>query len=806
VRLLTLTSLTIGVLLLGAISAAGDTDKRIPIPGEIFYYQPAASVFGSEASWVNPAGLGTYKVAGFQLMAEYARGDYARSWGATIYHDRMTTAYRYIDNPDGANFEEYLAAAGYSFGPGMNAGLSYRFFNKGPDLYNNRHFWTIGLVKRDNGPFAFGAVFSNLNRGKINGERSVMEQRYSLAYRPLGNELTVAADMFLSTKNNLGDAEFVYHVQYKPAAGLHLNAFVDSDRNFQIGFRANLLKYFVGSKSTFDRNGHNGRTTAFFGATNQRQSSLIPESKRNLTLTVSGRSAENPPRPIFGTSRTPFVSLLSGIYRAAADPNIAEMTINLRNLVLGFGQAQELRQALDFFRAADKRIICHITSSNNIAYYIASAADTILVPPVSQLRLVGLRAELTFWAGTLDKLGVNIELLRVGDYKTAAETYTRTAATEENREQTNRLLDDLYEQFVDGIARGRGISADSVRLLIDEGPFTSQEALEAGLVDGLSYRDNVRADFGGSLPEISFREYRSDTLINDSWRSLPVLAVVVAEGDITSGSDFQNPLDRSAKVTLAPMSRALSRASQSSNVRGIVLRINSPGGYALAGEKIYHEVSKAAERKPLIVSMANVTASGGYYMAMPAARLFANPATITGSIGVYGGKADFSSLYEKVGVGKELYTRGKFAGMLTDTRPFTEEERARYSSHLEAFYDHFLDLVATNRSMSLDTVDNLSRGRVWTGREAMANGLIDDLGGIRQALDYLAEELNLEDYRVEIYPRKRPWFLWPGSSLLRSVASIFTGEKSVENILPPSLPAGGDESILARMPFDIVIE
>lgn len=799
-------ALLTGLLFTAAGIKAGETDKRIPLPSQVFYYQPAASVLGSEASWVNPAGLGTYKVAGFQLMADYERGDYARSWGATIYHDRLTTAYRYIDNPDGGNFEEFLGAAGFSFGPGVNLGLSYRHFNKGPGLYNNRHFWTIGVVKRDQGPFAIGAVFSNLNRGKIHGGRSAMEQRYSLAYRPMGNQLTLAADMFLSTANNLGDADFIYHVEYTPTPGLYLNGFVDSDRNLQIGFRTNLLKYFVGAKSRFDRNGHDGSTTAFVGATNQRQSSLIPERKKSMAMNVSGRSAENPPQPIFGSSRTPFVTLLSEIYRAAEDPAIGEMVLSLRNLALGFGQAQELRQALDYFRAADKRIICHISTPNNIAYFVATVADTILVPPVSQLRLVGLRAELTFWAGTLEKLGVNIELLRVGEYKTASETYTRTAATEENREQTNRLLDDLYVQFVDGIARGRGITADSVKKLIDAGPYTSLEALEAGLVDGFSYRDNVREDFAGSLPEISFRQYRADTLINESWQPDPVIAVVVAEGDISSGSDFDNPLDRSSKVTPGPMARALSRASRDPNVRGIVLRINSPGGYALAGEDIYHAVGKAAERKPLVVSMANVAASGGYYIAMPAARLFADPASITGSIGVYGGKADFSSLYEKIGVGKELYTRGKFAGMLTNTRPFTAEERERYASHLEAFYDHFVELVAASRSMGVDTVDNLSRGRVWTGREALANGLIDELGGICQALDYLAHELQLEDYRVELYPQKRPWFILPGSSLLRSVASLFMGDRAVEDVLPAPLPGDGEESILARMPFDIVIE
>lgn len=802
-RQLTLASLISGLLLISSV-LAGETDRRIPIPGDVFYYEPAATVSGSESSWINPAGLGTYKVAGFQLMADYAHGDYGKSWGACLYHDRLTTAYRYIYNPTGTNFEEFLWASGFSIGTGTSVGLSYSFFNKGPDLYNNRHFWSVGVIERNKGPFALAAVFSNLNRGKIKGERSAVEQRYSIGYRPIGNELTLAADMFLSSRNNIGDADFVYHVEYTPTPGLYLNGYLDSDRNFQIGFRTNLLKYFAGAKSTFDRRGHHFQTTAYVGATNQRQTSIIPEPKKRIAMDVSGGSSENPPQPVFGNKQTPFITVLSGIYRAAEDPAIREMIINLRNLRLGFGQAQELRQALDYFKAARKRIICHISSPNNIAYFVGSVADTILIPPVSQLRLVGLRAELTFWAGTLEKLGVKIELLRVGEYKTAPEAYTRTAATEQNREQTNRLLDDLYEQFVETIARGRGLAPDSVRRLIDAGPYTSQEALEAGLVDGLSYRDNVRADYAGSMPEISFRSYQADTLLNNSWTPSPVLAVVVAEGEISSGSD--SPLERSTRVRPGPMARALSRASHDSNVRGIVLRINSPGGFALAGEQIYHEVSKAAKRKPLVVSMGNQAASGGYYMAMPAQRLIADPASITGSIGIFGGKADFSGLYEKIGVGKELYTRGKFAGMLTNVRPFTDEERAHYSSHLEAFYNHFVKLVAENRSMSVDTIDNLSRGRVWTGREAQANGLVDDLGGLRQALQYLADELNLKDYRVELYPRRRPLFLWPGSSLVQSVASLFMGEKSVEEALPPALPASGDESILARMPFDIDIE
>jgi len=793
---------------LTAVPAQGQ-ERRIPIPDDVFYYAPASAVVGSEATWVNPAGLGRFAMAGFQIMADYSAGDYAKSWGAVLYRDRMTTAFRYIHNPTGDDYEEMVTAMGFKLGPALDAGLSYRYFRTGPGLYNKRHFWTLGILKRAHGPFSIGAVFSNLNRGQIDSGRSAMEQRYSIGYRPFGRKLTLAADMFLSTQNRPSEADFIYHAEYIPTRGMYLNGYLDSDRNFQIGFRINLLKYFVGSQSRFDRNRHNGRTTAFFGATNMRQPSLIGERRRSLAVGITGGAAENPPQPIFGRKRTAFLTLLTTIYRAAEDPSIASMKLNLNRLALGFGQAQEFREALVYFAhfsSRDKRIICHLGSPNNIGYFVASVADTILIPPVSQLRLVGLRAELTFWAGALNKLGVEVELLRVGDHKTAPEKYTLETASEENRAQLNRLLDDLYDQFVVTLAEGRGLEPDSVRRLIDRGPFTSAEAVRYGLVDGLSYRDQVDPDYFGDMPSVSFRSYLSDTLQNDSWQDRPVIAVVVADGEIVSdGGDTGLP-GGSKGIKPAVMSRAFKAAQRNPRVQGIVLRVNSPGGWALAGEEIYRAGSTAAESKLLSVSMGNVAASGGYYIAMPARRLFVNPATITGSIGIYGGKVDLSGLYEKIGLGKELFTRGRYAGMLSTTRPFTDDEREKYQSHLQAFYDHFVDLVAGNRGLTFDSVDNLSRGRVWTGREALANGLADEIGGLKQALDYTANELGLDDYEVVIYPQKRPWFVFPGRSLIGKFISMMTGNKNSPETGLLNLPISEDESILARMPFDLIIE
>lgn len=795
------------VLAGGLTGGAVRAGERLALPPDVFYYQPAASVFGAEAIWINPAGLGRFDAAGFQIIADYYAGDYVKSWGWALHRDRLSSAYRHVNNPGGADYDEWLWAGGIRLGRQFSVGLSYRYFRNGPGYYEDRHLWTIGLASRGSGPFALGAVFSNLNRGRIDGARSLVEHRYSLGYRPFGNRLTLAVDMITTTERWADDAHFVYHAEYCPKPGLFLNAQIETGGAFQVGFRANLVKLFIGSRSAFDSHGHNGRTTVFIGGTNQRQASLLAEPKRQLTVPISGRPAENPPQPIFGTRPIPFLSYLAALDRAATDPSVGSLLVTMDNLSLGLGQAQELRDALRQFRLQGKRVICHIEEPNNISYYVASVADTILIPPVCELRLVGLRAELTFFAGTLDKLGVSLELLKVGEYKDAPEAYTRRSASDESREQTNRILDDLFDQFVAGIAEGRGLAPDSVRSLVDRGPYTSADALSYGLVDGLIYRDDLSELTTSAAGAIGLRAYLADTLLADEWQSPPVLAVVVAEGEIAGDRRSDDPLGGGAGVTPAPLARAFARARQDPAIRGVVLRINSPGGWALVGEEIHHLADKAAGDKPLVVSMANLAASAGYHIAMPARRLFADPATLTGSVGIYGGKLDLSGFYEKIDLTKELYTRGQFAGMLTTVRPFTDEEHEKYQSHLQAFYDHFVDLVAENRSLPADSVDRLSRGRVWTGRQALANGFVDELGGLNAALDYLARTANLETYRVKILPERRPWLLWPGRNLWRELLPLLGLRSGPGDEAAPSLPfpLTDDLPVLARLPYDIEI-
>ncbi len=270
------------------------------------------------------------------------------------------------------------------------------------------------------------------------------------------------------------------------------------------------------------------------------------------------------------------------------------------------------------------------------------------MPPVSQLNLVGLKAELTFFAGTFEKIGIKAELLKIGDYKTAAETFTQDASSESNKIQINRLLDNLYTQFVSDIAEGRSISNAELKTLIDQGPFTSVEALNAGLIDGVGYLDELKKlypdEIKRSKREVTLNAYHSDTLVIDSWVEKPIISVIIAQGEVQpngQGSMFSKKSD----VTPGLMKSAMRQALRNRNTKAILLRVNSPGGAALAGEEIYHTFEKKSSKIPLTISMGNVAASGGYYFAMAGKTLFANKSTITGSIGIFGGKIDLSELH-----------------------------------------------------------------------------------------------------------------------------------------------------------------
>lgn len=797
-------------LAIGFLVAAGQTTglaqtvQRVIAPDDIFYFRPASSVFGSASIWTNPAGLGRYDAQEVQFIARWAESEFAESWGWAVEYEKLGVGYRVIRNAPYQSYKEWLFGAGVDLGRTSRVGLTYRYFGDGPDYFRHRHSWVIGFQEQGIGPVAFGAVWSNLNRGKVNGSRTETEQRYSIAFRPHGKMLTLSAEMQLSTKTKFRHADFIYHAEWQPKPGLAMTAQVNSERDVEVGVRFSAGFEFLGARARLRKDEDRPIGTLYSGISSLEQGSLRPgRSSRQLVVNLPAQVSENPARPVFGRKGTAFAEVLVSLNRAVADPRIRAVELNHYGTALGMARAQELRQAISALRKAGKTVTCYLDRPGNIGYYTASAANRILIPSVSQVYLIGLRSEQTFYAGTLEKLGVRLEMVKIGSHKTAAEAFSDTLPSEANREQMKRIVDDLFEQLVAGIAEGRQISTDSVRALIDRGPFTSVEAKEAGLVDGFRDPSLFGAESVRRGASLSVREYLRQSQPIDEWDARTI-AVVVVEGDITDDSGWGPLPIGDGSATPGSVYRGCREALTDPRLAGVVFRIDSPGGVALASERMWRYAGDLARRKPTAVSVGNTAASGAYHVAMASPMLFAMPAAITGSIGVFGGKADFSRLYEKIDLTHATYSRGKFAEMLTNTRPFTAEERAKYHSHLEQYYDYFVGLVSASRKLPKDSTARLAEGQVWTGREALGNGLISAEGSLCDAIDFVAKQANADHIRIELYPQRRPWFQLPGRGILTSLGSLVGLGQSL--LGKDKVEQNPDDGIMARLPYDLTIE
>jgi protease-4 len=447
--------------------------------------------------------------------------------------------------------------------------------------------------------------------------------------------------------------------------------------------------------------------------------------------------------------------VVRAIRHAAEDDRIEALVLHVDGVDWGWAKVAEVREAVLAFRATGKPVYASMESGGEKEYLLATAASRVTAPPLAVLQLDGLAASALYLRGTFDKLDVRPNFAHVGQYKSAVEGYTRTDMSPPAREALQSLLDDEYAVLVDSLASARGIAPDSVTALLDNGPYVAGEALAAGLVDSLLHP----ADLDTMVVRMG-DDRRAETL----WRYLDRLpptgagthvALIAVEGEILPGQSRENPMGGRVlgeETVIAALRDAASRPG----IKGIVLRIDSPGGSADASDRIWREVMRARKRKPMVVSMSDLAASGGYYVAAGADSIVAHPGTITGSIGVFGGKLNVLGLYRKMGLNVETVTRGPRAEMLSPFRDFTPEEHERFQRQMEAVYHTFVSRVTESRDMDAAWVDSIGQGRVWSGRQARERGLVDGLGGLERAFAMVRAKAGLEPdepLAVEVYPR-----------------------------------------------------
>ena len=506
-----------------------------------------------------------------------------------------------------------------------------------------------------------------------------------------------------------------------------------------------------------------------------------------LELEVTRGLAEVPPAtPVAAlrAMRTPSLrGVVRALERAAEDDGVGGLVAHAGGEI-GFAPAAELRAAVSRFRASGKRTAVWAETfgemgPGNSSYHLASAFEEIWLQPTGDLGLVGVTASAVFVRGTLDKLGVRTQIGQRHEYKTAANTVLETDLTAPHREMLQTLVASVTDGIVRDVASARGLTEEAVRRAVDRAPLSAQEALEGGFVDRLGYRDELYRTLRrglterGAEPRLRFvdrydrhggaaaRLTRSaDGLPLGAHRRRGVVAVVGAHGPIHLGrSRATNPVSRRTTGS-DTVTAALRSAGSDEHVRAIVLRIDSPGGSAVASDAIRQAVLEVRSGgTPVVASMASLAASGGYFIAMPCDRVLASPGTLTGSIGVLGGKQVVSEGLARIGVTRGTVSAGRYADMFSSERPFDEEEWARVEDWLDRIYDDFTSKVAHDRGLPLERLDELARGRVWTGAQAADNGLVDGLGGLSAAVDAACELAGADRADVDVRP-------WPRTSPL----------------------------------------
>jgi len=535
---------------------------------------------------------------------------------------------------------------------------------------------------------------------------------------------------------------------------------------------------------------------------------------RLAVFRVHGSLNETPVDETFpfagGAGGTSLQELVARFKKAQNDKGVKGVVLLLEGAAIGTAQTDELRQAMAAFRGAGKEIHTHTDGMTTREYAVLSGVSKLSMVPTGDLWLTGLRGESPYLRGMLNKLGVTPDFLTCGDYKSAAEMFTREAPSAQAEEMQNWLLDGIYADLVNLIAQGRSADPTAVKKWIDEGPYTAEGAKKAGLIDTVEHRQDfvqgLKKQYGDKVildtkygvkkgPQIDFSspfgvlQFYSDLLSGPRKKTHGTsVAIVYVEGPIVLGKVEASPFAAGGGVAAStPIRQALDKAAEDDTIKAVVLRVNSPGGSATASEIILDATRRVKGKKPLIVSMGDVAGSGGYYVTCASNMIFADEATITGSIGVVGGKMATTSMWDKVGISWKGYSRGKNAGMLSSSQAFSPAERQKMQAWMDEIYGVFKGHVVAARGDRLKKkIDELAGGRVYTGKQALDLGLVDKIGTLDDALKFAAREAKVEDYEVRVVPEPKNFLeqIMEGAGQGDKEKSISLGGSLLEAALP----------------------
>ncbi|MBS4027375.1 MAG: signal peptide peptidase SppA [Ignavibacteriales bacterium] len=709
------------------------------------FVSPGAFKFGLYG-YDNPALLEYIEHPDFQLSVSDVGGKWSKfnRWG--LFTAVPNFGFGLIQNKDAAGtFNDYRLSAGWG-NRSMSSGIGYSWVRGDNKALRRKGVWRYGSLIRPNKFLSVGlvgafAVGSNAKEGVID-----------VGIRPFGNEkVTLFSDYTLQTKQSVKNGNWSAGIATELLDGVRFTARYFDTKAFSIGFQVNFGTDAVSTQTQFDNNGKRASNTYSlrFGAYDRTLfgTKIMPQ-KKYLELNLLG-PVKHQRYTYFDDSNT-LSDIIGKIDAAKGDENVRGIVINASGMSAHKTMLWEIREKLKEFKTTGKKIIIYLDKPDINEYHFASVADKIVLDPVGVLTLEGFVAGRTFIKGTLDKLGIGFDEWRFFKYKSAVENFSREKMSEGDREQRQRYVDEFYRTAQHDICEGRNISTEAFNNLVDNMIiFTPQEALENKLVDTLARWDVLKEIVANIEKEetkfIAPTELSRFRLSHDNaWGEPPKIAVIYALGVCAMDEG----------ITARQLVKDVERATNDNRIKGVVLRIDSPGGDGMASDIIAEALKKCKAKKPVIISQSAVAASGGYWLSMYGDTIVSTPTTITGSIGVIGGWMYNTSFKESLGISTDFVKAGKhadigfgmsapFIGTLIPDRNATTEERARIESGIKTFYKEFVGKVASGRKKDATYIDSIGQGRVWTGRDAKERGLVDVLGGLETAINIAKEKAGI---------------------------------------------------------------
>jgi protease-4 len=769
---------------------------------------PVANSDNIFALYANPAGLGTGR--GLQMLVSkgYNSNEFIDDFSFNVHLGHLGFMYQ-----NDEYFRRYTLGMGFKLNKWTKAGFSYGWNTRGylKDGLN------LGLLIRPVEFISLGFTGNFINKPKHRDP----DYLAGCSIRPFGNRFTLSMDYVLKEDKFHSYPEktkWRINLDLEPVNGILLQGHYNKDYA-GIGLGLALHHIQIGGYNYVDRDQRFERGKAYIHLSSQYFRSMITKPRpKFVKIKISGPIIEeNRRQGIFVKKQLTIYSFGQILREIKRDDTVEGILLYIDGLQAGMAKIQELSNLIEDFRSSGKKVYIYSEYLSNLEYYLALSSDQIILNPAGHLELTGFQFSAVFLKNLLDKLGIVVEMERIKEYKTALDMFTCDSMSIYYREVLNAFADQFFNQLLTQIGKQRNLEIGKVKEMIDRGPYSAEKAKELGLIDRIMYQDELKKFIKEEKRSnyITYQWYRKMRPYDYDWEVIPPtkIAIIYATGTITMGEN-KNGMLVGSTMGSETIAAAIRSARENPAVKAIILRIDSGGGLALASEIIWREVEltvKGKDKKPFIVSMSDIAASGGYFIACAADEIYADQLTTTGSLGVIYGKINLKEFFEKIGIHFEYIKRGEHAGIFSYSRGFTPGEREKIVEATNEIYQRFISRVASGRSMTKEQVHEIGRGRIWTGDDALKNGLIDGIGGLYDVIKVAQKKAGIKEgeaYSILLLPQYR-WF-WPftDSEVDFSTKALACLPQELQSLVKWGYKFAyfENEPYLYLMPFELVIE